>query len=108
MSAEIRYYSTDYSESAQHTTYTVNTLTDGDTSSDVLTVLGDNEFSTHTDDVWAVFEAPETWDLTKVKIYLPNNNQGENANGKQGAVNKRNFNPVLVYRHKLDYYQDFQ
>lgn len=87
MSAEIRYYSTDYSESAQHTTYTVNTLTDGDTSSDVLTVLGDNEFSTHTDDVWAVFEAPETWDLTKVKIYLPNNNQGENANGKQGAVN---------------------
>lgn len=88
MDAEIRYYLTDYSEGASYTTYTVNGLTDGDMSSDVLTVLGDEEFSTHADDVWAVFEAPDTWDLTKVKIYLPNNNQGENSNGKEGAVNK--------------------
>lgn len=87
MDAEIRYYSTDYSENAEYTAYTVNGLTDGDMSSDVLTVLGDDEFSTHANDVWAVFKAPETWDLTKVKIYLPNNNQGENSNGKEGAVN---------------------
>ena len=40
-------------------------------------------------DFWTIFTAPEgkNWNISKVKIYIPGENQAENDNGKSGAAN---------------------
>ncbi len=88
LDARLRFYKSDYSYEAQYDEFTVKTLTDGDTAAEGCEVIETE--STHKDDVWAIFEAPTAngWNLSKVKVYIPNNNQGENLNGNQGAVNK--------------------
>lgn len=84
--ATVRHYKADYTPEAEFDTYTVNTLTDGNTTAEGLEVI--ETPSTHTNDVWAIFEAPEkSWNLSKVKIYLPNNNRGTNDNDNEGNIN---------------------
>ena len=88
LDAKLRYYKSDYSYEAKYDEFTVKTLTDGNTADEACEVI-ENE-STHKDDVWAIFECPSAngWNLAKVKVYIPNQNQGENVNGNKGAVNK--------------------
>ena len=86
--ATVRHFKSDYSYEATYNEYTVQTLTDGDKQTEGLLIIED--FSTHKRDLWAIFEAPteEGWNLSKVNIYLPDNNFGENDNGNEGTVNK--------------------
>lgn len=86
--ATVRHFKADYSYEATYNEYLVQTLTDGDKSTEGLLVIED--FSTHKRDLWAIFEAPtgDGWNLSKVNIYLPDNNFGENDNGNEGTVNK--------------------
>lgn len=88
-SAKLRHYNADYSYEATYDEYTVNTLTDGDKTSEGCLDIEDP--STHKRDVWAIFEAPTEagWNLAKVKVYIPANNFGKNDNDKDGIVNKQ-------------------
>ena len=88
LDATLRKYAADYAFEAPYTDFTVATLTDGDTTSEGCTVIED--YSVHKDDVWAIFEAPDgtAWDLSKVRVCLPNSNRGENDNGSEGYVNR--------------------
>ena len=63
-------------------------MTDGDKAADALGAI--ETPSTHKDDAWAIFTAPEgkSWNLSKVAIHLPNNNKGTNDNDEAGIVNK--------------------
>lgn len=85
--AEVRHYKADYSFEAAYNTYEIEGLTDGDKSEEALLAIEDP--STHKDDVWAIFTAPddETWNVAKVNVYIPGANKGENDNGKTGFVN---------------------
>lgn len=83
--ATIRRYNTDYSLTAEYDTFTTGALTDGDTSKEALEMI--ETPSTHKDDVWVIFEAPESWNLSKVKIHIPTENHGVNDNDREGAVN---------------------
>ena len=88
LTAKLRKYNADYSYEATYTEYNVNGLTDGNTTAEACEVIEDG--SKYNRDVWAIFEAPkpEGWNLAKVKIYIPDNNYGENENGNKGTVNK--------------------
>lgn len=86
--ADVRHYKEDYSFEAAYDELKTNGLTDGDKTTDVF---GDIESpSTHKDDLWAIFTAPEgkPWNLAKVVVNIPNGNKGENDNGNEGFVNK--------------------
>lgn len=63
-------------------------MTDGDKATETLEVIQDP--STHKDDTWAIFTAPDgkSWNLSKVAIHIPNNNKGTNDNDEAGIVNK--------------------
>ena len=86
--AQVRHYQADYSYEARYNTYSIQGLTDGDRQGEAL--LDIEDFSTHKRDLWAVFEAPtaEGWNLSKVNIFLPDGNYGENDNGNKGTVTK--------------------
>lgn len=87
--AEVRQYKNDYKDGVaiEHDTYNVSGLTDGNKTDEALLDV-ENE-STHKNDLWAIFTAPEDgWDLSKVVINVPNGNKGTNANDKEGFVNK--------------------
>ena len=86
--ATVRHYKADYSYEAAYNTYNVQTLTDGDKQAEGLLEIED--FSTHKRDLWAIFEAPTAagWNLSKVNIYLPDGNYGENDNGNEGTITK--------------------
>jgi len=87
--AEVRHYKNDYKDGVtiEHDTYEIEGLTDGNKIKDALIDI-ENE-STHKNDLWAIFTAPdEGWDLSKVVINIPNGNKGTNANDKEGFVNK--------------------
>lgn len=85
---KLRKYNANYSYEASFAEYDAAALTDGNTTEEACLAIEDP--SIYKDDVWAIFTAPteEGWNLSKVKIYLPNNNQGENDNGREGSVNK--------------------
>lgn len=87
--AKLRHYNADYSYEATYSEYEVTTLTDGNLTEEGCLAIEDP--STHKRDVWAIFEAPtaDGWNLSKVKVYLPNNNYGENDNGNKGVVNNK-------------------
>lgn len=90
MTAELRKYHGDYGFSTEYTKYDVTTLTDGDTDKEGCESV--EEYSNNKDDVWAIFTAPADankgkWNLSKVKVYIPNANKGVNDNDKEGFVN---------------------
>ena len=87
LKATVRRYNADYSFEAKYDTFETSKLTDGDTSTEALDMI--ETPSTHKNDLWTIFEAPNggTWDLSMVKIYLPNANKGTNDNGTEGYVN---------------------
>ena len=86
--ALVRHYKADYSYEAKYNEYEMQTLTDGDKLTEGLLEIED--FSTHKRDLWTIFEAPtaDGWNLSKVNIYLPDDNYGENDNGNEGTVTK--------------------
>lgn len=86
--AEVRHYENDYSFEAAFKKYDVSGLTDGNKADEAF---GDIEnASTHRDDVWVIFTAPEgkQWDLSKVVVNIPNENYAENDNNEKNYVNK--------------------
>lgn len=85
--ATLRHYKADYSFEAQYDEFTTGTLTDGNKTAEGCEAI--ESPSTHKKDFWAIFTAPDDnkWNLSKVKVYIPNKNQGVNDNDKEGAVN---------------------
>jgi hypothetical protein len=86
--AEVRHYENDYSFEATFKKYDVSGLTDGNKADEALTDI--EAPSTHRDDVWVIFTAPEgkQWDLSKVVVNIPNENYAENDNNEKNYVNK--------------------
>lgn len=86
--AEVRHYENDYSFEAAFKKYDVSGLTDGNKADEALTDI--EAPSTHRDDVWVIFTAPEgkQWDLAKVVVNIPNENYAENDNNEKNYVNK--------------------
>lgn len=86
--AEVRHYENDYSFEAAFKKYDVSGLTDGNKADEALTDI--EAPSTHRDDVWVIFTAPEgkQWDLAKVIVNIPNENYAENDNNEMNYVNK--------------------
>ena len=85
--ATLRHYKADYSFEAQYDELKTGKLTDGNTTDE-----GCGEIETPSmfkKDFWTIFTAPEgkNWNISKVKIYIPGENQAENDNGKSGAAN---------------------
>lgn len=86
--AEVRHYENDYSFEAAFKKYDVSGLTDGNKAEEALSEI--EAPSTHRDDVWMIFTAPEgkQWDLAKVVVNIPNENYAENDNNEMSYVNK--------------------
>lgn len=86
--AEVRHYENDYSFEAAFKKYDVSGLTDGNKADEALSEI--EAPSTHRDDVWVIFTAPEgkQWDLAKVVVNIPNENYAENDNEEMNYVNK--------------------
>ena len=86
--AEVRHYTGDYGFGVTFDKFDIPGLTDGDKAADALGAI--ETPSTHKDDAWAIFTAPEgkSWNLSKVAIHIPNNNKGTNDNDEAGIVNK--------------------
>lgn len=86
--AEVRHYENDYSFEAAYDTYDISGLTDGNKADEALSEI--EAPSTHRDDVWVIFTAPEgkQWDLAKVVVNIPNENYAENDNNEMNYVNK--------------------
>lgn len=86
--AEVRHYENDYSFEATFKKYDVSGLTDGNKAEEALSEI--EAPSTHRDDVWVIFTAPEgkQWDLAKVVVNIPDNNYAENDNNEMSYVNK--------------------
>ena len=85
--ATLRHYKSDYSFEAEFDELKTGTLTDGNTTDE-----GCGEIETPSmfkKDFWTIFTAPEgkNWNISKVKIYIPGENQAENDNGKSGSAN---------------------
>ena len=85
--ATLRHYKSDFSFEAEFDELKTGTLTDGNT-----TDKGCGEIETPSmfkKDFWTIFTAPEgkNWNISKVKIYIPGENQAENDNGKSGSAN---------------------
>ena len=86
--AEVRHYENDYSFEAAFKKYDISGLTDGNKAEEALTDI--EAPSTHRDDVWVIFTAPEgkQWDLAKVVVNIPNENYAKNDNDEMNYVNK--------------------
>lgn len=86
--AEVRHYENDYSFEAAFKKYDVSGLTDGNKVDEALSDI--EAPSTHRDDVWVIFTAPEgkQWDLAKVVVNIPNENYAKNDNDEMNNVNK--------------------
>ena len=85
--AEMRKYDADYVTGGTYTSQKTGNLTDGDTRTEGLTEEMYEDPCTSRNDLWAVFTNPRMFSLGKVKVYIPNNNKGWNANDKEGYVN---------------------
>ena len=90
VAGKVRQYSTDGDASkAKYTEYDAIGLTDGDNAADAFASINDLQPSTHSKDIVAYVANPDgEWDISKVRVHLPNNNKGENDNGVSGIVNK--------------------
>lgn len=86
MEAELRKYAVDYSPGAAYDKFSTDKLTDGNTTEEALGVI--NSSCKNKQDFWAVFQASDMWNLSKIKISIPNNNRGESDNEVEGLVNK--------------------
>lgn len=86
--AEVRHYENDYSFEAAFKKYDISGLTDDNKAEEALSEI--EAPSTHRDDVWVIFTAPEgkQWDLAKVVVNIPNENYAENDNNEMSYVNK--------------------
>ena len=85
--AEVRKYSANYSSNETYSTYENEMLTDGDLSTSAFG--GDiYDFSKYNQDLWSVFQATDTWDISKVKITIDDNNKGKDDNDREGLVYK--------------------
>lgn len=86
--AEVRHYQGNGGFGVTFDKFDIPGLTDGDKATDALQVI--ETPSTHKDDAWAIFTAPDgkSWNLSKVAIHIPNNNKGTNDNDETGIVNK--------------------
>lgn len=84
--ATARIYDRDYSYSAKYAEKQLSGLTDGNTTIDACSEIESER--THKQDFWTVFKADKTFNISKVRISIPNNNQGESSNDKKGNVNK--------------------
>lgn len=86
--AEVRHYQGNGGFGVAFDKFDIPGLTDGDKATDALQVI--ETPSTHKDDAWAIFTAPDgkSWNLSKVAIHIPNNNKGTNDNDETGIVNK--------------------
>ena len=86
--AEVRHYENDYSFEAAFKKYDVSGLTDDNKAEEALSEI--EAPSTHRDDVWVIFTAPEgkQWDLAKVVVNIPNENYAKNDNDEMNYVNK--------------------
>ena len=86
MSANLRKYSEAYGYNVPYTSKTTTQLTDGN-----VEELGFEEFDDpckNRQDFWAIFESPTTFNISKIKVSIPDNNMGENDNEEQALVNK--------------------
>lgn len=70
---ELRQYHSDYNPDAVYDKFVTEKLTDGDRVSEGAEVIETE--SSYKEDIWAVFKADDFWNIAKVKIFLPNNNQ---------------------------------
>ncbi len=86
--AEMRKYDADYVTGGTFTSQTTGNLTDGDKVTEGLTEEMYEDPCISRNDLWAVFTNPRMFSLGKVKVYIPANNKGFNANDKEGYVNK--------------------
>lgn len=88
-SAILRQYLADYSFEAKHNDYEISTLTDGilDVNACDDDIQNPSKFK---DDIWAIFTAPteKGWNLSKVRITIPEDNIGISDNADKGVVNK--------------------
>ena len=86
MSANLRKYAEAYGYNVPFTSKTTTQLTDGN-----VEELGFEEFDDpckNRQDFWAIFESPTTFNISKIKVSIPDNNMGENDNEEQALVNK--------------------
>lgn len=82
---KVRYYSSDYSENGSYTEKEMPALTDGDTTGDAM---ADEEDSRHAKyDTWAVYGGDADINLSKVVVYLPNDNVGSDESFNDGIAN---------------------
>ena len=86
--ATLRLYDADYSFEAPYKEQELSTLTDGDLRENACEDV--EHVSTHKDDVWAIFTAPNEkgWNLSKVVVTIPYDNMGTDDNGDDSQTNK--------------------
>ena len=86
--ATLRLYDADYSFEAPYKEQELSTLTDGDLRENACEDV--EHVSTHKDDVWAIFTAPDEkgWNLSKVVVTIPYDNMGTDDNGDDSQTNK--------------------
>ena len=86
--ATLRLYDADYSFEAPYKDKELSTLTDGDLRENACEDV--EHVSTHKDDVWAIFTAPDEkgWNLSKVVVTIPYDNMGTDDNGDDSQTNK--------------------
>ena len=84
--AKLRQYSQDYTPSAPYSPSETDKLTDGNKTAQAFDEIADA--CKNKQDFWAVFQAPDTWNLSKIRLSIPDNNKGKNENDKEGLVNK--------------------
>lgn len=89
--ALLRWYKSDYAPSStDYEEEYCEGLTDGDTTTDALASFETE--SRNQNDFWTIFDLGETMDLGKISIHIPNNNVGENSNGKESEI----FNDISI------------
>lgn len=86
VSANLKQYLNGFVYNSPVKEYTTKDLTDGDTKKEACNMV-ENPCRNQRD-FWAIFNNNKGWNLSKIKIHIPNNNQGENDNEEKGIVNK--------------------
>lgn len=82
---KVRYYSNDYADGAEYTEKDLAALTDGDTTTDAM--ADEEESRSHSYDTWAVYGDGTDINLSKVVVYLPNDNVGSDDSFNEGIAN---------------------
>ena len=87
LSANLLQYPDGYVYNAPVKKYTTTALTDGDLLKEACGMVENP--SKHERDFWAVFSNDMAWNISKIKIHIPNNNQGKDDNDVEGCVNNK-------------------